>query len=129
MRENGVNRKYKILLAFTSVLAICLMILLGLSMSGALPALSGTDKSGTAAAEDIPESLSHEGYTLEKVVVLSRHNIRSPLSGGDSILGTITPHEWFEMTRGSSRFSADMTPTWQACWPLWGRKTTICPSR
>ena len=49
MRENGVNRKYKILLAFTSVLAICLMILLGLSMSGALPALSGTDKSGTAA--------------------------------------------------------------------------------
>lgn len=105
MRENGVNRKYKILLAFTSVLAICLMILLGLSMSGALPALSGTDKSGTAAAEDIPESLSHEGYTLEKVVVLSRHNIRSPLSGGDSILGTITPHEWFEWTSAASQLS------------------------
>ena len=50
-----------------------------------LPAIAGTPEG----------SLSHEGYTLEQVVVLSRHNIRSPLSGGGSVLGMITPHEWF----------------------------------
>ena len=33
------------------------------------------------------------GYTLDQVVVLSRHNIRSPLSGSGSLLGDITPHE------------------------------------
>ena len=36
----------------------------------------------------------HEKYTLSQVVVLSRHNIRSPLSGPDSFLGSITPHKW-----------------------------------
>ena len=36
----------------------------------------------------------HEKYTLSQVVVLSRHNIRSPLSGTDSFLGSITPHKW-----------------------------------
>lgn len=40
------------------------------------------------------DSLSYKGYTLEQVVVLSRHNIRSPLSGDGSSLDTITPHKW-----------------------------------
>ena len=35
-------------------------------------------------------------YTLDGVVVLSRHNIRSPLSGPGSVLSRITPHEWFD---------------------------------
>ena len=48
-----------------------------------------------AAADNESGTLSREGYTLEQAVVLSRHNIRSPLSGGGSVLGTITPHEWF----------------------------------
>lgn len=50
-------------------------------------------------------SLSHEGYTLEQVVVLSRHNIRSPLSGKDSILGQATPHEWFSWSSPPSELS------------------------
>ncbi len=50
-------------------------------------------------------ALSHEGYTLEQVVILSRHNIRSPLSGGGSLLGTITPHEWFEWSSEPSELS------------------------
>ena len=45
------------------------------------------------------------GYTLERVVVLSRHNIRSPLSGSGSMLNEITPHEWFEWTSKSSELS------------------------
>lgn len=50
-------------------------------------------------------SLSHPGYTLEKVVVLSRHNIRSPLSGNGSVLGNITPHEWFTWSSKPSELS------------------------
>lgn len=61
------------------------------------------------AAAEIPvklsDSLSHEGYSLEQVVVLSRHNIRSPLSGGDSLLGTVTPHEWFKWSSNASELS------------------------
>ena len=49
--------------------------------------------------------ISREGYQLDKVVVLSRHNIRSPLSGGNSLLGTITPHDWFTWTSNPSELS------------------------
>ena len=59
----------------------------------------------SAGAEETAQSLSHEGYTLEQAVVLSRHNIRSPLSGGDSLLGTITPHEWFAWSSNPSELS------------------------
>lgn len=45
------------------------------------------------------------GYTLDKVIVLSRHHIRSPLTGGGSLLGDITPHEWFRWTSASGELS------------------------
>lgn len=44
-------------------------------------------------------SLSHEGYKLEKVVILSRHNIRSPL------VDNVTTHEWYEWSSGPSELS------------------------
>ena len=43
--------------------------------------------------------------TLDRVVVLSRHNIRSPLSGGGSVIGEITPHTWFAWTSRPSELS------------------------
>ena len=55
--------------------------------------------------EEAFSSLSHDGYTLEQVVVLSRHNIRSPLSSGDSLLGKMTPHTWFSWSSPSSQLS------------------------
>ena len=58
-----------------------------------------------AASENTAPALSHEGYTLEQAVVLSRHNIRSPLSGGGSVLGMITPHEWFSWSSNPSELS------------------------
>ena len=58
-----------------------------------------------ASARATSGSLSHAGYTLEKAVVLSRHNIRSPLSGNGSLLGDITPHEWFSWSSGPSELS------------------------
>jgi len=51
-------------------------------------------------AQDAPA-----GLTLDKVVVLSRHNIRSPLSGSGSLLGDITPHAWFDWTSNPSELS------------------------
>lgn len=47
----------------------------------------------------------HADLTLDKVVVLSRHNIRSPLSGSGSLLGDITPHTWFAWTSNPSELS------------------------
>lgn len=55
--------------------------------------------------ENVRNSLSREGCTLEQVVVLSRHNIRSPLSGAGSALDTITPHEWFKWSSEASQLS------------------------
>ena len=47
----------------------------------------------------------HEKYTLTQAVVLSRHNIRSPISTRESLLGRITPHDWFEWSSAPSELS------------------------
>ena len=48
---------------------------------------------------------SDEGYTLEKVVVLSRHNIRSPLTGPRSSLYSLTPYSWCEWSSPPAELS------------------------
>ncbi|MBE5827575.1 MAG: histidine-type phosphatase [Butyrivibrio sp.] len=59
----------------------------------------------TAADAGLRDSLSREGYTLEKAVVLSRHHIRAPLSGAGSGLDTITPHRWHEWSSEAGQLS------------------------
>ncbi len=49
--------------------------------------------------------LHKDGYKLEKVTVLSRHNIRAPLSGKDSLLGRVTPHEWIAWSSATGELS------------------------
>lgn len=44
-------------------------------------------------------------YELKEVVVLSRHNIRAPLSGNNSILSKITTHQWTDWTAKSSELT------------------------
>ncbi|MDE6392464.1 MAG: histidine-type phosphatase [Muribaculaceae bacterium] len=44
-------------------------------------------------------------YKLKEAVVLSRHNIRSPLSDSKSALGRMTPHEWNKWTAGKSELT------------------------
>ncbi len=44
-------------------------------------------------------------YTLKEVVILSRHNIRSPLSSNGSILGRLTPHPWTSWSSGTSELT------------------------
>ena len=76
------------------LLAICLTLamMLGLCYFG----------SAFAAAEELP---AEPVYTLDKVVVLSRHNIRSPMSGSGSLLSDITPHTWFPWTSQPSELT------------------------
>ncbi|MCR5179030.1 MAG: haloacid dehalogenase-like hydrolase [Lachnospiraceae bacterium] len=57
------------------------------------------------ADENLRPVLSREGYTLKQAVVLSRHNIRAPLSGAGSALDAITPHKWFEWSAEASQLS------------------------
>lgn len=47
-----------------------------------------------AAAQAESRALAPEGYTLEKVTILSRHGIRAPLVGYGSALAEATPHTW-----------------------------------
>ena len=75
--------KNKILLFIFSVLLICSTIV---------------------SAEEINEGNSR-AYQLKEMVILSRHNIRSPLSGNGSALAEITPHKWFEWTSAPSELS------------------------
>ena len=47
----------------------------------------------------------HAKYKLKEVVVMSRHNIRSPLASGGAAYKRVTPHTWFEWTLPSSQLS------------------------
>lgn len=70
---------------------LLLFLLLGVTLSG-------------SAQVDRPDDFK-ERYTLKQVVVLSRHNIRSPLSGRRSTLQRITPHEWYQWSSAPSELS------------------------
>ena len=101
------SSKEKLFWSFVNlgVLTGIVVIILCLIWVGIIPAPKKS-RSNKNADDYIAEgTLSREGYTLEQVVVLSRHNIRSPLSGGDSLLGTITPHEWFNWSSSPSELS------------------------
>ena len=58
-----------------------------------------------ANSDNLLSSLHHNGYKLEQVVVLSRHNIRSPLSGKGSTLDKSTPYKLHEWTSAPSELS------------------------
>ena len=44
-------------------------------------------------------------YELKEVVVMSRHNIRSPLSSGGAAYMRVTPHQWFTWSSPGSQLS------------------------
>lgn len=46
-----------------------------------------------------------EKYKLKEVVILSRHNIRSPLSTNGSALSKMTPHEWTNWSSAASELT------------------------
>ncbi len=52
----------------------------------------------TFAGQIAQASESDGKYRLSKVLILSRHNLRSPTTSGSRILASLTPHAWFEWT-------------------------------
>ena len=72
-----------------SVLAAAVLLLASCS-----PRLAPGSSAPEGAFMPRPSGFS-DRYAREEMVVLSRHNIRSPLSGPGSVLSRITPHEWF----------------------------------
>lgn len=61
--------------------------------------------STTATAQSQRSQEFKDKYQLKEAVVLSRHNIRSPLSDSKSALGRMTPHEWNKWTAGKSELT------------------------
>ena len=83
-----------------SVLAAALLLLASCS-----PRLApGSASSEGTAFMPRPEGFA-ERYAREEMVILSRHNIRSPLSGPGSVLSRITPHEWFDWSSAPGELS------------------------
>ena len=69
-----------------------------------------TEEVSEGVAEEIAENMTEESaeqdaYTLQQVVVLSRHNIRSPLTGSGSVTSDLTNHEWFSWTSNPGELS------------------------
>lgn len=59
-----------------------------------------------ADAQAIRPQEFKDKYQLKEAVVLSRHNIRSPLSDSKSDLGRMTPHEWTKWSAGKSELTS-----------------------
>ena len=69
--------------------------------TGSIHRLSDNADNGvTAGNGDLSEK-----YTLEQVVVLSRHNLRAPLSSNGSVPDELTPHSWINWSAGSSELT------------------------
>ncbi len=99
-------------------------------------ALSGNSCVNVAAEETVTEAelqaaAEEPEYTLEQVVVLSRHNIRSPLSAKGSMIDEITPHEWFAWTSEAGELSlrgAMLETTMGQYFRLWLEKEGLFPA-
>ncbi|MBR3271107.1 MAG: histidine-type phosphatase [Clostridia bacterium] len=89
-KDNGLRRSRRIGKRIAALFLAWVLVLAA--------GCANVDAKGTAATEEGP-------YTLEKVVVLSRHNIRSPMSGSGSLLSDITPHTWVSWSSDPSELS------------------------
>ena len=69
-------------------------ILTRILIAGAIASLCACAKPDGDYSFDIGSNIDVPGYDLKQAVVLSRHNIRSPLSAPGSLLERMTPHSW-----------------------------------
>lgn len=89
------------------VIAVVASMVLVLAVSFCACAQKGSNNIETSyVTESQPTGMkTYDGYTLEHMDVLSRHNVRSPLTGAGSTLDKLTPHQWFNWTAKSSELS------------------------
>lgn len=93
MLKNLVKMKFA---RISMIVIFGLLLLLSVSFF-ACSQNSGNRVDTSYVTESQPTGMkTYDGYTLEHMDVLSRHNIRSPLTGAGSTLDQLTPHQWFD---------------------------------
>ncbi|MDO5328935.1 MAG: histidine-type phosphatase [Coriobacteriia bacterium] len=94
-----MNTTKKSRLIYISIVVTTLVAILVFSLCACQAQSSYND---TGEKHGLPH---FDGYKLKQTTVLSRHNIRSPLTDGGSTLTKVTPHKWFDWTSKPSELS------------------------
>lgn len=116
------NSSRRVLVALVALLFVVSLALLGCGKTQQKPAeeeaaqtsetTSADDRSAEEATTSDSEAASLEfydpegDYKLQQVVVLSRHNIRAPLSTNGSALALASSHEWIDWTANGSELTS-----------------------
>ena len=79
-------------------LAAAILAFLMLLSVSAMAELPQANQNGTELSDS-------EKYSLEQVVILSRHNLRAPLSSNGSVPYELTPHSWIDWNAKSSELT------------------------
>lgn len=95
--KNGKKKPCLILIAVLIAISIIALVAINTNNSD--------DLFASLPVENMTDTPLEDEYELEQMLIMSRHNIRSPLSGGDSILSQITPNEWFSWTSEAGELS------------------------
>ena len=83
-----------------------LVLMMALMMCFGSYSFTETAADNTAVAVEADgAAAAGDPYTLEQVVILSRHNLRAPLSSNGSVPSELTPHEWIQWSAGSSELT------------------------
>lgn len=81
-----------------------LLMMLSVIMGGCAEPAEETETAVTAPP-DAAEVMQKQAYTLEKIVILSRHNLRSPVSSGDAGIDAMSIYPWFPWTSAPGELS------------------------
>jgi glucose-1-phosphatase len=109
------RKKYPV---FISALLVFVLVCGQLVGCGAQPAAGSGGDQGSAATTDAKAAEPAEtgttytsawkprdGYTLKRVVAMSRHNLRAPQDKDMETLGKITTHEWIKWSANGSELT------------------------
>ncbi len=81
--------------------------LLALAVAGSISATFGVQ------AQETPE-----GYQLEQVLIMSRHNLRAPLANNGSVLEQSTPKQWPEWEVPGGQLTTPRAACWKSIWAI-----------
>ncbi|MFZ7135275.1 histidine-type phosphatase [Avibacterium avium] len=85
-----------------------------------------------SAAPNVPDNHQAQALQLEKIVIFSRHGIRTPLVGKDSILSQATPYQWVKWQDKTGYLTAKgarLEKLFAAYWSEWLQQTGILSSQ
>lgn len=92
---------------FLAITCTSLLLLTGCTTTTttSTPQAGGNQTTEIQEKNLVASSVNDEDYTLKEMVILSRHNVRAPLSTKGSDLYRLTPHEWIEWSSDASELS------------------------